>query len=114
MPLNERDSRPQNQTAFRWILILLVMGVLTVSILAFSSPVSQGRQAATLSPTEAEGLEINEPTQAFDLTQTADADAMPPTPEEIGYTDGIIFMSTVLILILLVATLRETIRRKGR
>ena len=114
MPQNDRRRQYQKQSTFRWILILLVLGVLTVSILAFTSPVSQGRQAATPSPTALEGQEITEPTTAINLTQTAEADAMPPTAEEIGYTDGIIFMSTVLILILLVATLRETIRRKGR
>jgi hypothetical protein len=49
-----------------------------------------------------------------EITQTAEAETLPPTPEEIGYTDGIIFMSTLLILILLVGTLRETLRRKRR
>jgi hypothetical protein len=48
------------------------------------------------------------------LTSTAEMEDLPPTPEEIGYTNGIIFCSTVLVLILLVGTLRETIRREGR
>ena len=45
-------------------------------------------------------------------TETITMD-IPPTPDEIGYTDGIIFFATILVLILLVGTLREVIHRKG-
>ncbi len=83
-------------------MIGLVLGVLVLSILAFFSPVSQGWQETTPTPT------------AYELTPTNETEAPPPTPEEIGYTDGIIFMSTLLILILLIGTLREILRRKGR
>lgn len=95
--------RSRHRINLRWILIALVLGVLILSILAFISPISQGGREATLTPTDELGM-----------TQTAEVDGLPPTPEEIGYTDGIIFMSTLLILILLVGTLRETLRRRGR
>jgi hypothetical protein len=100
----------------RWILIVLVLGVFALLILAFISPVSQGGQGSTPTPSVVSGNSAVTPTPSGDLamTQTAEVDELPPTPEEIGYTDGIIFMSTLLILILLVGTLRETLRRKGR
>ena len=56
--------------------------------------------------------ETGTPDPEQNLTQTAEVEALPPTPEEIGYTDGIIFMSTLLILILLLGTLREALWRK--
>jgi len=114
MALKNQDPRPQKRSSLWWVLILLVLGVLALSILAFASPVSQGLQAATPSPTGLVDPATGETTENLDVTQTAEAEALPPTPEEIGFTDGIIFMSTVLILILLLATLRETILRKNR
>lgn len=96
----------------QWVLIVVVVGVLALSILAFTSPVSQGDQVSTPLPTGTGGQEAGVLTETQQLTQTAEAEANPPTPEEIGYTDGIIFMSTLLILILLAATLREQLRRK--
>ena len=65
-------------------------------------------------PSQVSETDLGSPVGDLEMTQTAEQDAQPPTPEEIGYTDGIIFMSTLLILILLVGTLRETLRRKGR
>ena len=84
-----------------WPLIGLVFIVLVFSILAFNSPVSRHPQVVTPSETA-------EPEMIVTLQETQE----PPTPDEIGYTDGIIFWSTILILILLIATLREVVRRK--
>jgi flagellar basal body-associated protein FliL len=104
------DTHTKHNANLSWILLLLVLGVLALSILAFNSPVSEGGQETA--PTEMS--ETDPGADAPEMTQTAEAETLPPTPEEIGYTDGIIFMSTLLILILLVGTLRETLRRKRR
>ncbi len=105
----KRAQRYHSASSLRWILIALIIGVLILSLLAFISPVSQVGQEITPSPT---AFQMTQTT--FQMTQTAEVEASPPTPEEIGYTDGIIFMSTLLILILLMGTLREALHRKGR
>ena len=109
-PRKREDLQSKRIANLRWVLIALVLGVLVLSILAFISPVSEGGQETA--PTEERPTVTG--ADAPEMTQTAEVEALPPTPEEIGYTDGIIFMSTLLILILLVGTLRETLRRKGR
>lgn len=115
MPLRKKDGlRFKHRSRFRWILIALVIGVLVLAVFAFISPVSQNGRATPPSPTDEIFQDDDTPEGYPQLTQTAEVDALPPTPEEIGYTDGIIFMSTLLILILLVATLRETLHRRGR
>lgn len=95
-----------------WVLYALVIVVLLLSILAFNSPVSQSPQVTpeleTIVPTDGDQAA----TDAARLTETLQAQVEPPTAEEIGFTDGIILWSTLLILILLVATLREFLRRK--
>ncbi len=99
-------KHPQKEhSRFRkqWVLILLVLGVIFLSSLAFSKPISQGGQQATSTEVVATETPASSP----------ESEEEPPTPEEIGYTDGIIFCGTVLVLILLVGTLRETLRRKG-
>lgn len=96
-----------------WILYLLLVLVLTLSIMAFTSPISQNNQAVTPSPT-ANAMDGEVAPTSAALTATAEAETLPPTPEEIGYTDGIIFWSTILILILLIGTLREALRRKRK
>ncbi len=96
-----------------WLLFSLIICVLILSSLAFARPVAQNGQ--TLTPSQTALTAADETlTPNSTLTATAESDASPPSPEEIGYTDGIIFCSTILVLILLVGTLRETIRRKGR
>ena len=95
------------------ILLVLVLSVISLSLLAFIHPVAHG--AAQVSPsqtplaTETGGLA----TQSTDQNEIQET-LPPPTPDEIGSTNGIIFWSTVLILILLIGTLRETIHRKGQ
>jgi hypothetical protein len=96
-----------------WLLFFLTLGVLMLSSLAFVQPASQIDQTPTPSPM-ALAVPSEEAMADSALTSTAEMEDLPPTPEEIGYTNGIIFCSTVLVLILLVGTLRETIRREGR
>lgn len=97
----------------QWVLIALVIGIIVLSIFVFASSNSRNRpgasQTATAVITQEPGtLNEDEPL----IAETDQGDAFPPTPDEIGYTDGIIFMSTLLILILLVGTLREVLHRR--
>ncbi len=111
------DSQPQPAPAepngrFKWVLVILILSVLILASFAFGRP--NGEPAATLSPTATlmRGVETVTALVSSTTTETVIPD-IPPTPDEVGYTDGIIFFSTVLVLILLVATLREVIHRKG-
>lgn len=113
MAIEESPQEPkQRLIGPYWILIALVVGVLILATLAFLRPIAGDTptatpvdSAASLTP---EGMDTQE---AGD--QTATITEAPPTPEDIGYTDGIIFCSSVLVLILLVGTLREVIRQRG-
>ena len=95
-----------------WPLIGLVFIVLVFSILAFNSPVSRHPQVVTPSETDEPTTGSSVGTAEPEIVETLQEELDPPTPDEIGYTDGIIFWSTILILILLIATLREVVRRK--
>jgi len=101
------------QFSSQWWLIILILGVLILSSLAFIQPNPQKDQLVTPSPSLLTAT-AGEATTDTALPPTVEDDSLPPTPEEIGYTNGIIFFSTILVLILLIATLRETIRREGR
>ena len=104
---------PKFKHGKQWILFALVMVIFGLSILAFTSPVSEGMGQSESTPTLAPTGQTEDSTETA-VTPTPDPEAMPPTPEEIGYTDGIIIWSTILIIILLIGTLRETTRREGR
>jgi TRAP-type C4-dicarboxylate transport system permease small subunit len=112
MPLREIEPEPSKRCLEpQWVLMVLVLGVMILASVAFIHPERQVN--ATTSP-----ISTASPTPVVDETELSpDAlvtatESLPPTPEEIGYTDGIIFCSSILVLILLVGTLRETLRRK--
>jgi len=98
----------------QWILFAMVLGVLILSIMAFMRPVFQ--PLAEITPPATQILATDENDQGPRESQTPQEafDELPPTPEEIGFTDGIILFSTILVLILLIGTLRETMYRKSR
>ena len=106
-----RPDPPQKRAGGQYLIFILVLGVLFLSTLAFVRPISQEAVTPTseitpsVTPEEA-GL------SGESIPLETETDEPPPTPEEVGYTDLIIFCSTVLVLILLVGTLREMIRRK--
>ena len=97
----------------QWIVSLIILSIFALSILAFTSPVSEGMGQAESTATSTPTGQTSDSAETA-VTLTPDPEEMPPTPEEIGYTDGIIIWSTILIVILLIGTLRETIRREGR
>ena len=106
-PVKEKKFRFNPQ----WILLIIVLGVIVLSVLALRSPVAE--RSNLLSPTSTPSPEVVEVGGTpGDIDQTT-PQRPPPTVEEIGNTNGIIFWSTVLVLILLVGTLRETLFRNG-
>lgn len=108
---------PKNgKTSFKgyWVFFVLIFAVLTLSILAFNSPVSQDSRNTTPSPAALSGDLQTTSTAEVAQTMTAETTLLPPTPEEIGFTNGIILWSTILILILLVGTFREVLYRRQK
>jgi hypothetical protein len=93
------------------ILFTLIIGVVILAILTFTRPISQGTRTVTPCPTSLALTATTQPSGTA-IVNTPTSEVVPLTPEEIGYTDLIIFWSTVLVLILLVAVLRETILQK--
>lgn len=93
------------------ILFSLIIAVVILAILTFTRPISQVERTITPCPTSIALTATAQPSgTAFVITPTSEV--VPLTPEEIGYTDLIIFWSTVLVLILLVGVLRETILQR--
>jgi hypothetical protein len=114
MPLWDRGLRGhQRKKVSIWFLYVLVLAVLILSILAFRSPISQDVGEPTASPTI--GMSQDEETiKAVEQNLTPAPEETPIRPEEIGYTDEIILWSAVLVLIPLIATLREFLIKKKR
>lgn len=113
MAIDELDPQPkQPGIGPQWILLALVIGVMIITSVAFMQPISQAQVVPTPtlevvdSTLEAATHENAVPTPSATPTE-------PPSAEEVGYTDGIILCSSVLVLILLVGTLRETLRRRN-
>lgn len=94
------------------LLILLIVVVVALYILSCMEPIIP-QQFATLTPELTETPAPESISQTDEPGQDQDI-VIPLTEEEIGSTDGIVFWSTILILILLVGTLRETLRRMGQ
>ena len=109
-----KKDRPQSRVKLgpHWLLLVMVMGVLILTSLAFLRSDTPETVESTPSQTKAESTQIGE-TPDSTMTPEMAAESSSPTPEEIGYTDGIIFFSSILVLILLVGTLRETVHRAG-
>ena len=113
MTANGHDEKPNGKFTVKswWVILVLVVVVLFLSILALNSPVSQRAEEATPSATARDALDQGTGTlePAYPVEGTGEL----PIPEEIGTTDGIIFWSTILMLILLVGTLRELLHRRN-
>lgn len=110
MPLRQDNKHPSKLRAVPlWFLFALVFIVIILFTLAFTSPISQEVRESTVTPTVITTLDEE---IATDGALTPEPEAVPRTVEDIGYTDGIIFWSMVLVLIILIATLREIILRK--
>lgn len=96
------------------ILLILILSVIFLSVMAFINPAAQDvtPTPSPFSTTSAADVQENA-TQSFEGAGT-DEPVAPPSPEEVGSTDSIIIWSTVLILILIIGTLRETILHKDQ
>jgi len=111
MGSNNKHLRTRKRIEPQFFIFLFSLLILLVFIVAFVRPVFPTPLTKTEGPTLSPIAETPQMTEASEITPTPTS--LPPTPEEIGYTDGIIFWATVLVIILLVGTLRETLRRKG-
>lgn len=111
------DSQPQPPStdtngSLKWVLVVLIMGVLLLASFALGREGMDG----SLFPTPTETLITVTLTQTIPTgtgTPSEVTPDIPPQPHEVGYTDGIIFFATILVLILLIGTLREVVHRKG-
>jgi len=97
-----------------WTLVAMIVIIIGLAVLALRSPISKptGERTVVLTPeaTPVVGdLENSSDTEVLILSTEDFLD-----PEEIGHTGEIIFWGTILLLILVAATLRETILRKKR
>ncbi len=114
MPWRKHEGEKFNPNSkLPWILIAVLIGVVLISIYALIDPDFQNGETTPASPSVDVIQEAITPEGELQMMQTAEVEALPPTPEEIGYTNGIIFMSSLLILILLVGALREILHRRG-
>jgi hypothetical protein len=99
---------------FMWMLVGMMIVVVVLAVLALRSPISQptGERVITLTVTSVS------PEDNLMATPEPESIVLQPEdfldPEEIGHTDNIIFWSTMLLIILLVGTFRETFLRKNR
>jgi hypothetical protein len=96
-----------------WMLLAMLVVVVVLAALSLRSPISQPIGERTMVPTldgtpSADSLTATPIPEIIILGQEDFLD-----PEEIGHTDGIIFWSTVLLLIVVIGTLRETVLRKN-
>lgn len=93
-------------------LIAMIVVILILAVLALRSPISQPTGDRTMVPTLDDEITEGSP----DATPEPVVIIMEPEdfldPEDIGHTDGIIFWSTILLLIVVIGTLREAILRK--
>ena len=107
-----QSTMPESNGRFKWGIVILILGVLIIASLAFGS--SSVPESTATTPTENLLESAGTGTDMVsDVSTETGTPAVPPSPNEVGYTDGIIFFATVLVLILLVATLREVVYRKG-
>ena len=111
MGANNERLRSKMRIEPQYVMIFFSLVILLVIIAAFVRPVYPATLSQTVEPSFTPIAETPQMTEASEITPTPTS--LPPTPEEIGYTDGIIFWATILVIILLVGTLRETLRRKG-
>ena len=113
MAIDELEPQPKKPVIGpQWILLVLVIGVMIITSIAFMQPISRARAVPTptgeMVSVTVEGATTENAAPTPSVTPTE-----PPSAEEVGYTDGIILCSSVLVLILLVGTLRETLRRRN-
>ncbi|MFU8827200.1 MAG: hypothetical protein ACNA70_06885 [Brevefilum sp.] len=95
-----------------WLLIGMIVIIIILAILALRSPISQPIGERTMIPTLEETPSALSPDETPGPVVIILEQADFLNPEDIGHTDGIIFWSTILLLIVVVGTLREAILRK--
>jgi len=115
--MNKRSSENGDSlwcSKFIWTLVIMMIVVAGLAVLSWRSPISKpiGERLITLTPTSGPTDMSLTPNPEPELIVLGPEDFL--DPDEIGHTDGIILWGTVLMLILLLGTLRETILRKKK
>ena len=108
---NHNRRLPKIKIEPQYFFVFFSLVILLTFVIVFTRPVYPASLQATAAPTSEAIASTPQSTSENRVSPTPTN--IPPTPEEIGYTDGIIFWATILVVILLVGTLRETLRRKG-
>jgi len=100
-PDNHENGQNRTRLGFgsQLVLFTLIIGVVILAILTFTRPISQVERTITPCPTSLALTATAQPSGTV-IVYTPTSEVVPLTPEEIGYTDLIIFWSTVLVLIL--------------
>lgn len=111
------DPQPQSKpvrpnSRFTWVVVVLILVVLVLASLELGLSNPEPSPTATVTEDIIKSTQTSTVLASNPATETIPPD-VPPSPDEIGYTDGIIFLATILVLILLVGTLREIVHRKG-
>lgn len=114
MSISPKSNSPQPRSI--WLgahttLIVLVVIVLSMAILALVTPDASNVFAQNVTDT-LENVELTATTTPILETEESQL----PSPDEVGYMDGVIFCGTILVLILLLGTLREILwyRKKNQ
>lgn len=113
MPNNNQEANEKFWgSRLMWTLLVMIFVIVVLAFMAFRSPISQpiGERVITVTVTPALSDDELAATPEPEVIVLEPEDFL--DPDEIGHTDGIIFWSTVLLLIVVAATLRETILRK--
>ncbi len=100
------------ESKLMWFLIGMIVIIIVLAILALRSPISQPIGERTMIPTLEETPSALSPDETPEPVVIILGQEDFLDPEDIGHTDGIIFWSTILLLIVVVGTLREAILRR--
>jgi hypothetical protein len=110
---NHEKQRREIRIQPQWMLFGLFVVVILSLGLVFIHPTLVDVIAIPLSGQDSGNVQQSEQVAAPVAAPTPTGQTTPSTTEEIGSTDGIILWATVLVLILIIGTLRETLHRKG-
>ena len=114
MSISPKSNSPQPRRIWlgaQTAVIVLVVMVVLMTILALVTPDASNTLAQNTTDT-LENVELT----ATPIPMAETEENQMPSHEEVGYTDGVIFCGTILVLILLLGTLREILwyRKKSQ
>jgi cbb3-type cytochrome oxidase subunit 3 len=116
MHQNQEEHRSWLKRKFepQYVLFFFSLMVLLIIVIAFARPVYPFPLQSTAQPSCTAAVQTGQTQTENGITPTPSPELIPPSPEEVGYTNGIIFWATILMFILFAATVREIWRRKAK